>query len=84
MNEYACIMSVKQRKLKKEKNENSDGEKKDTGLEGDINGRAICRSAEEVRRGIPGDQTRRRVLRTCAGVREAAGRVEGRDEHAPG
>ena len=58
MNEYAYIMSVKQRKLKKEKNENSEDEKKDTGLEGDINGRAICGSAEEVRRGIPGDQTR--------------------------
>lgn len=42
MNEYAYIMSVKQRKLKKEKNENSEDEKKDTGLEGDINGRAIC------------------------------------------
>ena len=29
MNEYAYIMSVKQRKLKKEKNENSEDEKKD-------------------------------------------------------
>ena len=49
MNEYAYIMSVKQRKLKSVKNENSEDEKKDTRLEGDINGRAICRSAEEVR-----------------------------------
>lgn len=42
MNEYAYIMSVKQRKLKKEKNENSEDEKKDTDLEGGINGRSIC------------------------------------------
>ena len=60
MNEYAYIMSVKQRKLKSVKNENSEDEKKDTGEGQDM------QNKEEIFDAIAGKYGKEYMLRQMA------------------